>query len=400
MAEDGWTLRLVARLVGLMVLALSATVAIFYKTTSMKKRNMANPQLKQHYSGGGTLGSCVWAPNDDSDCITTVSKRILATSVNHVEAPNRSAPLRWLFIGDSTMGKLFGEGGIKQQMLNARSIQDECPWHLMCFHRTASRCELNEAFLLPPLLPASNSSWILPNQTMGEGPCAYGLENPNCQDCKGCNSVFAVCNKRRYVSSNKECNINGPGFTSTTMYGGYFSVEFARDVEIQTPEFKTSQENIAWFIHSHYNSDPWFLNHFGGHPVCVASAGIHDLAVPHNTQQQFVANVEWFLHVLLAPCSHVIWLQNTAPLKKNASQTDLPYPQNQVNMRQWNEAVHYHLNASQTLPKERLTIIDPFDASIDYPHNDNVHLITEWYKALGMLFWLIMEAVTREGCKT
>eukprot|EP00539_Tryblionella_compressa_P003529 CAMPEP_0178732318 /NCGR_PEP_ID=MMETSP0744-20121128/198_1 /TAXON_ID=913974 /ORGANISM="Nitzschia punctata, Strain CCMP561" /LENGTH=162 /DNA_ID=CAMNT_0020384427 /DNA_START=52 /DNA_END=537 /DNA_ORIENTATION=- len=162
------------------------------------------------------------------------------------------------------------------------------------------------------------------------------------------------------------------------MYGGYFSIEFARDVEVQTPQFLTTQENMAEFFEEHYNRNSWILEQFGGRPICIVSAGIHDIYLPQITLGKFLDNVEFWLDLLMTPCGHIVWLQNTAPLRKDETDKSSSYPQTQKKVREWNQGVFERLNETQRLPKDRITVVDVFEASRTQPHADNIHLKPDW----------------------
>jgi hypothetical protein len=90
------------------------------------------------------------------------------------------------------------------------------------------------------------------------------------------------------------------------------SVEFARDVEWQTSEYSTTQENlISKYIADQWNSDD--LVYEFGRPICVVRAGHHDVAVPNITLEIYMENVNWYLELLLQQCDYVIWISSTAP---------------------------------------------------------------------------------------
>ena len=52
--------------------------------------------------------------------------------------------------------------------------------------------------------------------------------------------------------------------------------------------------------------------------VCVASAGLHDMAVPGATASVYTTNVVCFLSKLLQQeCEHVVWLTSTGVLRSH-----------------------------------------------------------------------------------
>jgi hypothetical protein len=388
-----WVLVIVLALVGAVLLPyLNEAIAQNGVVESQEENlgDLFDDKFSQE-KGTGHLEKCIWQPNavthyTNTSCFNLVSERILA-SYRPVIDKTGLPPLRWLLFGDSTMFRLFGTGALNGNLLKASEIQQACD-QLLCYQRSHSRCSLNEAYLFPPLLTDLDSSWRMPNFTLGEGPSMYGLETHNCQDCGGCNSRYVICNRKAYATT-QECNLNDRNSTTRrTMYGGYFSIEFARDVEVQTAKFSTTQENVAHIIQENFNQELWLLEHFGGRPICVVCAGIHDIYLPEITLSKFLNNVEWYLELLLEKaCGHVVWILNTAPLNKDANDTaGGPYPQNQVNMQEWNEGVYKWLNATERLPRNRITVIDAFEASRNFPHEDNIHLAGAWYNTLGAFF--------------
>ncbi|CAB9523197.1 expressed unknown protein [Seminavis robusta] len=326
------------------------------------------------------------------------------------------------------MRNLYLGSDLKDKLLTAKQMEAHCPALLECNNRYHSRCRLNQDFLHPATC-TNPEQWNPPNVALGEGPVAYGCYFPNCEDCGdgGCNSLYSVCQRRQHESS-EECRLPRSMPTNTNsdkpspmttqqnqVYGGYFSIDFARDVELQTPQHKTTQENFASFLHQQYNADPWVMQSFGGPPVCVVGMGVHDMAIPSIALPQYLTNLEWFLSLLLLPpandaeeqerldktydiaptCSHVVWIHSTAPKRQN--DTDPAYfyaPQTVERTREWNQAVHQMLLNTKVLPKQRLTIIDVFDASQHYDHRDNVHLQRPWYKSLGAFFSQLMDQIT------
>ena len=78
---------------------------------------------------------------------------------------------------------------------------------------------------------------------------------------------------------------------------------------------------------------------------------------------------------------------------------DLSYPgystvrQTQIRMREWNQRVNRMLNETQILPKNRITIVDVFEASVEHPHIDNIHMTNPWYQALGLFFQQVLRSI-------
>ena len=223
--------------------------------TNIHQLPAASEQQQKLANAGQVLGSCVWAPQTNAShantsCLEVVSERIIESYWDEIEQTDLP-PLRWLFLGDSTMARLFRVSGLAESFLNASIIEKICYDEIKCYSRKTSRCNLNRDFgYRSPIL----ASWKVPNVSLGEGPVKYGKQNTNCQDCSGCNSNFAFCSRQSNDTiSTPNCVINKPpqcGSENNELlsYGGYFSIEFARDVEIQTSRFSTTQENIAEFL--------------------------------------------------------------------------------------------------------------------------------------------------------
>jgi hypothetical protein len=116
-----------------------------------------------------------------------------------------------------------------------------------------------------------------------------------------------------------------------------------------------------------------------GHPVCIVSAGIHDISIPNIKIQDYIQNVDTYLHLLARQCSHVIWLGNTSPKTNDFVQ--------QINQTQtWNLAVLNTLLNSHQFSKMS-SFVDVFvAASKTVVHRDNIHMEGNWYDALGKMF--------------
>eukprot|EP00173_Palmaria_palmata_P001041 Plantae.Rhodophyta-Palmaria_palmata.ctg1547.p1 GENE.Plantae.Rhodophyta-Palmaria_palmata.ctg1547~~Plantae.Rhodophyta-Palmaria_palmata.ctg1547.p1 ORF type:complete len:469 (-),score=28.09 Plantae.Rhodophyta-Palmaria_palmata.ctg1547:282-1688(-) len=311
---------------------------------------------------------CTWSPRDDTECIRTASPAI-ASSNSHTRRR------RWLFLGDSTMYQMVNHGGLGGQMTRTavKALQASCP-KLVCKSARAGRCNTNDIFHMP-----RSKEWIRPSAS--EGPMMHGLQNPFCQDCMGCNSNFLECTVSdtqataiTTSSSSPLCSLNNNTQVDLS-HGGYVSVEFARDVEVQSDLYTTTQENMIHYLKSSWNSER-LVQEFG-RPVCVVSTGIHDVTIPNMTMPIYLENVEWYLNLLNGQCDHVVWLSNTCPLTKD-------YAQQKSQTALWNLAVLEILKGDAFV--EKSTFIDVFNASIRWPHGDNIHMDGSWYSSLNSLF--------------
>jgi len=484
----------------------------------------------------------------NSPCAQILLGNILGKTTSMDDASTRNIiPRRWLLLGDSTMAKLFKNSMrpvliqgpqleqlyksnyktdptvqkcLKKKKLNITTNTKKSPSSmptLKCTNRLHQRCQLNQYFQFPPIpLPpqqrrkrrrlgsnmtssmtsnTTTQTWIMPDPSKGEGPALFGHDNPNCQDCGGCNSEYTFCDfvmdgeepsppppnpqqpsqrrrlqqhirkqhrhRRRRLQETTamdhendnadECHLNSTAmrsFFAGHAYGGYFSIEYARDVEIQTRHYKTTQENVVGvFVPQHYNQNHHHQQQqqqqrdnddtdraatmdtrlpasstmtsstsdlFGGPPICVVSSGIHDMRVgvvgwnPTNKTgadlDMYLYNVRHYLGLLQRQCSHIVWILNATPVRKN--DTDplyAPHPQTVERVQIWNRATQDLLmewnsisnennnnnndNGSNNVVLQSLTVIDVFEASTKWPRPasyDNVHLTPAWYHALGL----------------
>ena len=307
---------------------------------------------------------CKWSPHSCTECEKMIYS-ILWGMENEKKAQKRHT--RWVFWGDSTIFRLFLN--IPSDLLWRGDAVKNDPSDHTCQQFHGDRC--NPKLFLDP--NPHDFNWTKPDFLVhGEGPAAFGLQNPFCTDCQGCNSDFAVCEMSRSI------DLHPTGQTKPFRYGGYFTVEFARDVELQSPTFGTTQEIMGSFLRRKYNTDA-LVEEFGL-PVCVLSAGIHDMAIPNITTSKFVTNVKWYLGLLKRECSLFIWIANTAP------QTDT-YHQKKQYMREWNAEVGNILN---TYFSERSVFVDVSNSSIDWSYEDNIHMNSTWYASLGEMFGRIL----------
>ena len=193
----------------------------------------------------------------------------------------------------------------------------------------------------------------------------------------GCNSSFLVCTE----TGRKDCSVTSNAWHYS---GGYINVEFARDVMIQTQYYNTSQENIALYLHQHFNS-PAVLKAFGK-PYCFVNTGIHDVMIRHITKEVFVENVEWYLRLLRPECHRIVWISTTPPRSDKSK-----FAQRINQTLEWNMAALDMLNSRADL---HIPYIDVFHASLNFSCTDNVHLTPDWYSALASLVGDLLDVCT------
>ncbi len=197
-------------------------------------------------------------------------------------------------MGDSTMKRLFHFSPIRTQLIVepfnslANKKPHEC-WQeeenkgLICQQRMAQRCKLNDNFDLPYA-----KEWIQPEPTFYEGPLKYGSlpGNQYCSDCSGCQSNFLDCQIKDLGLGQERSGLHRCD-RKRLSYGGYISIEFARDVEIQTPKYSTTQENIAHYLHTSWNKPGSPLVKQWGLPICVINTSAHDTMIVDITIERF-----------------------------------------------------------------------------------------------------------------
>ena len=316
------------------------------KTWSMRNEslvvNVINETLIEEMNT--SIISCLWTPNSSNPCSYLLTRRL----------PPKSQRRHWFFFGDSTMGRLWHLPGIDTLLLQVP--MDTCNGCNITLVPT--RCQNNEAL---GLSIKKNWSWIPPNPML-EGPNLwFANKKPHCLECSSCRSTFLRC----------VAPCQRP-------YGGYLSMDFARDVELQSQEYNTTQENLLLFLQQ------WIETENATHhlPICVINAGIHDITLK-TTDETFFKNILWIFHLLQSVCAHIVWIHTTAPQTESKAQKT---PRFKV----WNDGVLRLLERSPDALRQKVSVIDVFEASKHYPHADNVHLHNDWYVDLGQIFLKMM----------
>ncbi len=283
--------------------------------------------------------SCSWFPGNHARCNNILSRRIPPPVTERKESRDGSKDgvkhQRWIFFGDSTMKRLFDRSDIKQRLVITayKTNKKKCLGKVTCSEQQQKdRCELNSVYGLP-----YTDKWILPDPNRFEGPIKYGAQKGNefCTDCSGCQTHFLECSFSSSAIESRKCK------DDKRVYGGYMTMEFARDRELQTPEFGTTQENIAAYMSQVWNT-PELVRDWGK-PICVVSSGNHDILLEGITKDDFISNVRWLLKTLQPECDHLIWLSNTA----NGVEQD--FKQTLKSMKSWDSGVKDLIAADQGL---------------------------------------------------
>ena len=340
---------------------------------------------------------------------------------------------RYVILGDSTVYRLYAythlrpllmDQSIKVYKTQREKYYTKCstgtsgsrsnrhPTTLQCRRITADRCGRMEQIRF---LPLANTSRVYPNFTRAEGPMSFGIDHPACTDCRGCDTKLISCSARttkkkmmryRRRSLSTQETTAGPCHTTSYLqqlrtdqqlyigpvYGGFLSVEFARDVELQTKAYTTTQENIVHTLFgTEFNTVP-LQNEFGK-PICIVNSGQHDIAIPNVTLTAFVTNIVWYMDLLSTQCDYIIFISNNCPLTDDYTQTkQLVY--------EWNMGIRNSILLSDTTTttdtnnpnarRNKIFFLDIFNASITYQHFDNIHMDTSWYVALATFLSSIM----------
>ncbi|CAB9511500.1 expressed unknown protein [Seminavis robusta] len=326
-------------------------------TTTITKSTTAVASTKEDY--------CIWSPSSPRNCQKVLHDRIAQQTVSS------SARYSWLFFGDSTVAQLWYTSSLQNllvdlavtQLQEQEGAQCVSLSHTNCHSvRISQQCHLNQAYNLS--LPRH---WESPR--LGEGPAKNATDPTElCLGCHSCHSSFIQCSPNRNSYNNTPAS--NRNICRPILYGGYIAMPFARDVILQTPHYRTSQENLLLEYLTTNNQQQ---------SICVVRTGLHDMALPDMTQSLFVSNVQWYLRLLLRRvCAHVIWLQNTAP-SANATK----YPQTMERVRAYDEGVY---DALQQPLSDQVTTVDVWEASLQAQHADHIHLTSDWNRALGMFF--------------
>ncbi|CAG2217690.1 unnamed protein product [Mytilus edulis] len=191
------------------------------------------------------------------------------------------------------------------------------------------------------------SNWTKPSST--EGPVGYGLTHPFCTDCSGCNSALFNCGEIKIE---------------------YISVEYARDVEIQSTIGNTTQEAILHmkqFVVTLIQTLQMYES---------LISGLHDMVLPALTDRLYVKNVHLYVQHLVQTCQNVIWISMTAVTG------DKGFPQIQL----WNRLIKEMLRNKFS----KIGFIDFFPISNSTKaHSDNVRLTAALYKLLTSFLYYI-----------
>jgi hypothetical protein len=201
--------------------------------------------------------------------------------------------------------------------------------------------------------------WRQPNLDMGEGPRANGLENHGCTDCLGC---------MRGAYGNAQWTIE------------YLSMEYARDVEVQTAQFRTTQENVVQYL----KRDGRVITDI------VFNHGIHDMGVNFTSAEKYVRNVRWLVDLYRRELgvSRLTFVTISHTRRSDGDK----YPQTNDKIAVWNAEVVRALAATVPVFVVDVTsMTQPAEA----PFSDHVHLQPEYYPHVASY---VKEAIEAQTC--
>jgi hypothetical protein len=310
---------------------------------------------------------CSWAEGADTECVNHLVNRIRMTTRKNSSKRQGSiswqtAGSRWFFVGDSTINVMY------HLTLNKtlHSTTRPCP-EASCQRLFAPR-NGQVWKLFDHELP---NVWRRANHTLGEGPCHRGYTNSSLQDCTTCDWDVNLC------TNIEKCQ----GSTTQGASGGYIGVEFARDVEVQSEKYSTTQENFAHWLEEKWNTPS--LVQALDRPICVLATGMHDQAIPNMTTPLFLKNARWYLHLMAPQCSHIIWLDSNTPRSNKQ-------PQKKLQTKQWNDGILDIL--VEDFPHQS-SYVSVYEASKTAGHSDNIHMRRRWYLALGAMFRTVINTL-------
>lgn len=290
---------------------------------------------------------CTYHPQDHEECLSVLSRRVPPPHRHH-----------WGFFGDSHMSYLFRD---RSALLrdHHESVEKKCSCQAS---QSEDRCNQHATYGLKKRDPWKKSNTNL------EGPVGNGRINDGCTDLMG--------HFHRILECDASC---------TEPIATYHLVEFARDVELQTPESLYTQENVVSYLERKKESF--------GRMACVVGTLYHDVKLAGGDEAVYLANVRWYLGLLLrGPCSHVVWIG--APARAQ----EVGVPQSIDLLRQWNGGVEEILRSTEF--RSVTTFVDQLEATRGWPHRDIIHLDEEYSHFLGGMFSKLMNVKRDEALNT
>ena len=336
------------------------TQSSILERTTRTKPTSTTPSWSQYY--------CQVNPRDDSaDCRSILLTEYLELSPN---SNNESSKSAWYFLGDSQMGHLF----------------KEIVAHYPHAHSSVKMAEHKCGFLKYAGFERSET-WTYPNWNLTEGPIVNGYDMHWCSDLDGWDNMMVRSDVPIVNAPPATHNISA--VHNHTSIGNnveknkfieYLVVEFAKDVEQQTPTTTTTQETAVAYIQSH-DVPP-------SESVCVVNTGLHDLTVWHTalnvTDGKFFENVQWYLEQLATVCGTIIWVG------LSSVRGDVEHPQQNSVMKLWNAGIYDIIGRMEEFEDGGAFVVDVWDHSMTATRRDNVHYQVPYYDHIAKLFTSFM----------
>lgn len=254
----------------------------------------------------------------------------------------------WLLFGDSTVRKF-----VRASMGCATS-----------FETLSHRCDHCMYLTSTESIDAEN--WKKPNASLGEGPVGFGLLNPTCNDCYGCDLGINVKREVDAETNNTfEQKIH------------YFPVEFARDVSTQCPAVgaTTTQQAVQYYLKRNYPQRGYDWNM----TTCLVSVGFHDMSiVPDIGVATYVKNVKNYIRQIRPFCRTMLWLGMHQVMGIGR------YGQSKEKVLHWNKGV---LDMLQSYQNDIVFIDTTNRTSNDSEHHDNIHMDYKYYVSFAMFLF-------------
>eukprot|EP00040_Diaphanoeca_grandis_P005780 m.34513 g.34513 ORF g.34513 m.34513 type:complete len:393 (-) comp16987_c0_seq1:192-1370(-) len=197
------------------------------------------------------------------------------TFFDTIQAPGRRFHI--LVLGDSIAAimsvRLFSRilSWFPSSLLGSKSRQQ------LHFTSAGARCwDVNNSKTNGGFGKTAADEWEIPPPQYG--PKVFGLENPQCKDCSGCNSRVADVGDHLKLS--------------------LLPMEFCRDMTSQSTERNTTQELIRDFILESMVD------------LVIFNCGVHDVS-HHGTHNAYEANLRWATDMLTTGSNHLIFYTTT-----------------------------------------------------------------------------------------
>jgi len=253
-------------------------------------------------------------------------------------SPQLKSKPAWHFFGDSQMGFLF------------EALQINYPRDISLVRRACCRrcgfldcCGLDRA-----------SVWTPPNASLTQGQVKHGLSNHFCSDLAGWLNTMVKSTSDSFME--------------------YMVIEYASDVEHQTPHTNTTQETAVLYLQ---NQNVSIHDN-----VCVANNGIHDQNACWNRDEcLYLDNVKTYFQLLDSVCGSIVWIG------LSSVGGDTRHSQRDEQGLEWNREIAKLLATSYP---QKAYFVDVWNLSLTSKRRDNVHLQYDYYKTVSAILTSLM----------